>query len=111
MTNANAPESAFLIGDCWSQVFQLHRSLADLKRMNAQGWELLERGHGVPRSVPVLTSARIDPDTWRKRAEEARVLAEITPDIASKRSLFEIAESYDALAWSDERKAELDETA
>jgi hypothetical protein len=58
--------------DCWQQLLQLHKSLAELEKFN--------------------------PDGWRKRAEEARALAGSTADATAKRSLLDIADAYDALA-------------
>jgi hypothetical protein len=60
-----------LMEHCWKQLLQLHKSLAELEKFN--------------------------PDGWRKRAEEARALAEITADATAKRSLLDIAAAYDAL--------------
>ena len=94
----NTPEVGHLIADCWQELFQLHRSLAELKRTNAQRWEFLDKAYQAPQITSATCLARIDPETWRKRAEEARTLADITANAAAKRSLDEIAESYEALA-------------
>ena len=61
-----------LIDHCWRQLLQLHKSLAELEKFN--------------------------PDGWRKRAEEARALADSTADATAKRSLLDIADAYDTLA-------------
>ena len=94
----NTPEVGSLLADCWQELFQLHRSLAALKRTNAQRWERLHRAYQAPQIADATGLARIDPETWRKRAEEARTLADITANAAAKRSLAEIAASYEALA-------------
>jgi hypothetical protein len=60
-----------LIEHCWRQLLQLHKSLAELEKFN--------------------------PDGWRKRADEARALADLTADATAKRSLMDIAAAYDAL--------------
>jgi hypothetical protein len=60
-----------LMEHCWRQLLQLHKSLAELEQFN--------------------------PDGWRKRADEARALADLTPDATAKRSLMDIAAAYDAL--------------
>jgi hypothetical protein len=52
----------------------------------------------------VINSQRIDPEVWRKRAEEARALANMIANTEAKRSLAEIADSYEALASSQETK-------
>ena len=61
-----------LIEHCWQQLLQLHKSLAELEKFN--------------------------PDGWRKRAEEARALADNTADATAKRSLLDIADAYETLA-------------
>jgi hypothetical protein len=61
-----------LIEHCWKQLLQLHKSLAELEKLS--------------------------PDGWLKRAEEARALADITPDATAKRSLLDIADAYETLA-------------
>jgi hypothetical protein len=50
----------------------------------------------------VVNSQRIDPEVWRKRADEARALANIITNTEAKRSLAEIADTYEALASSQE---------
>jgi hypothetical protein len=40
----------------------------------------------------------LDPDHWRKRAKEARHLAEDMADTASKQMILKIAQGYDNLA-------------
>jgi hypothetical protein len=98
VTMARSPEIAHLIDDCWQQLFLLHKSLAELKRTNAYSWELLEQGDRLRRIPSVIDSQRIDAEVWRKRAEEARILANITANAEAKRSLAQIADSYEALA-------------
>jgi hypothetical protein len=98
---ARAPEIGLLIADCWQQLFLLHKSLAELKRTNA-GWNLLEQGDRFPRIPSVINSQRIDPEVWRKRANEARALANMITNTEAKRSLAEIADTYEALASSQE---------
>ena len=76
---------------CWQQLLQLHKSLAELEMINTQA-------HRLPLAVITTCSKSIDPESWRKRAAEARALADITADANAKRSLLEIADAYDALA-------------
>jgi lipopolysaccharide biosynthesis regulator YciM len=45
-----------------------------------------------------------DAEHWRKRAEEARRLAERMMDLESRRVMLEIAKSYDELAARAETK-------
>jgi hypothetical protein len=45
--------------------------------------------------VPLLHN---DPGHWRKRATEARALAEQMTDAVGKKAMIEIAEKYDRLA-------------
>ena len=45
-----------------------------------------------------------DAEHWRKRAEEARRLAERMMDLESRRVMLEIAKSYDELAVRAETK-------
>jgi hypothetical protein len=49
------------------------------------------RGVGVP-------SLQNDPEHWRKRAKEARALAEKMTDAVSKKAMMEVAEKYDEVA-------------
>ena len=70
--NGTRSEIGLLIADCWQQLFLLHKSLAELKRTNACNWHLLEQGDRFPRIPSVINSQRIDPEVWRKRADEAR---------------------------------------
>ncbi len=100
MTMARAPEIGLLIADCWQQLFLLHKSLAELKRTNAYSWGLLEQGDRLPRIPSVISSQRIDPEVWRKRAEEARSLVDTMRTAEAKRSILEIADSYEAMASS-----------
>jgi hypothetical protein len=100
---ARAPETGLLIADCWQQLFLLHKSLAELKRANAYSWGLLEQGDRLPPRIPsVISSHRIDPEVWRKRAEEARSLVDTMRTAEAKRSILEIADSYEAMASSQE---------
>ena len=99
---ARAPEIGLLIADCWQQLFLLHKSLAELKRTNAHGWTLLEQGERFRQIPSVINSQRIDPEVWRKRANEARALANLIANTEAKRSLAEIANTYEALASSQE---------
>ena len=116
MTMARAPEIGLLIADCWQQLLQLHKSLAELKKFNTQGWQfltqahrllgqahrLLGQAHRLPSTANTTCSKRIDPESWRKRAEEARALADMITNTEAKRSLAEIADCYEALASSQE---------
>jgi hypothetical protein len=45
-----------------------------------------------------MTDLLKDPAHWRERAEEARRVAETLADPAARRTMLEIAESYDRLA-------------
>jgi hypothetical protein len=51
----------------------------------------------------VLTSVANDPAHWKKRAEEARALAE--SDDVSKQMMLQIARDYDHLAERAEKRA------
>jgi hypothetical protein len=97
-----AHEIGLLIADCWQQLFLLHKSLAELKRTNAYSWYLLEQGDRFSRIPSVISSQRIDPEIWRKRANEARALANLIANTEAKRTLAEIADTYEALASSQE---------
>jgi hypothetical protein len=74
------PQTNALIKDCWQQLLQLHKSLAELEMLDTQRWEFF------------------DPESWRKRAEEARVLASTSAEAQAKYSLLDIADAYDTLA-------------
>ena len=109
VTMARAPEIGLLIADCWQQLLQLRKSLAELEKFNTQGWQfltqahrLLGQAHRLPSTANTTCSKRIDPDSWRKRAEEARALADMITNTEAKRSLAEIADTYEALASSQE---------
>ena len=102
VTMPRAPEIGLLIADCWQQLFLLHKSLAELKRTNAYSWYLLKQGDRFPRIPSAINSQRIDPEVWRKRAYEARALANIITNTEAKRSLAKIADTYEALASSQE---------
>jgi len=98
-----------LIEHCWRQLLQLHKSLAELEKFNTQGWQflkqahrLLGQAHRLPSTANTTCSKRIDPKSWRKRAEEARALADMITNTEAKRSLAEIADTYEALASSQE---------
>jgi DNA-binding ferritin-like protein len=55
----------------------------------------------------VTTSLIDDADYWRKRAEEARALAEQMKDPHTQSLMLGIAESYDKIAkWAAERTGE-----
>ena len=102
VTMARAPEIGLLIADCWQQLFQLHKSLSELKKTIAHGWGFLEHGNRFPQIPSAINSQRIDPEVWRKRADEARALANLIANTEAKRSLAEIADTYEALASSQE---------
>jgi hypothetical protein len=74
VTMARTPEIAHLIEDCWQQLFKLHKSLAALKKINAQGWEFLNQAFQFQPTANAIRPASIDSAIWRKRAEEARSL-------------------------------------
>jgi hypothetical protein len=95
-----APEIALLIADCWQQLFLLHKSLAELKRINAQGWEFLNQASQFPLTTNAIRPEGIDAANWRKRAEEARSLVDTMRTAEAKRSILEIADSYEAMASS-----------
>jgi hypothetical protein len=109
VTMTRAPEIGLLIADSWQQLFLLHKSLAELKMFNTQGWQfltqahrLLGQAHRLPSTANTTCSKRIDPEIWRKRANEARALANLIANTEAKRSLAEIADCYEALASSQE---------
>jgi hypothetical protein len=54
----------------------------------------------MPRST-----LRDDADHWRRRAREARALAEHLEDPPAKTTMLEIAESYERLAMLVEKRA------
>jgi hypothetical protein len=62
---------------------------ADHRRMNAQ----------------TPASAFNDPEHWRRRAEEARRMADLMSDIPSKEAMLRIAEDYERLAKPAEERA------
>jgi hypothetical protein len=47
-----------------------------------------------------------DPEHWRQRAEEARVLAEQMSDAASREKMLGIAKDYERLAERAEQRAQ-----
>ena len=94
------PETQALIEDCWQQLFKLHKSLAELKKINAQGWKFLNQSFQFPPTANAIRPERIDPTIWRKRAEEARSLVDTMRNAEAKRSILEIADSYEAMASS-----------
>jgi hypothetical protein len=89
----NAP-----IKDCWRQLLQLHKCLAELEKFNTQGRKFLDQAHRLPSTADTTHSKSIDPESWRKRAEEARTLADVTADAMARRSFLDIADAYDTLA-------------
>ena len=95
-------ETNALIEHCWQQLLQLHKSLAELEKFNSQGWQFLKQAHRLPSTANTTCSQRIDPESWRKRAEEARALADMITNTEAKRSLAEIADTYEAVASSQE---------
>jgi hypothetical protein len=99
---AHAPESRLLIADCWQQLMKLHKSLAEFKKINAQGWEFLNQAFQFPLTANAIRPESIDPANWRKRADEARALADMITNTEAKRSLAQIADTYEALASSQE---------
>jgi hypothetical protein len=96
------PQTQALIEDCWQQLFKLHKSLAELKKINAQGWEFLNQAFQFPPTANAIRPESIDPAIWRKRADQARALANMSTNTQAKRSLAEIADSYEALDSSQE---------
>jgi hypothetical protein len=46
-----------------------------------------------------------DPEHWRKRAEEARTIAELMADLQSKEGMLRTAEDYERLAKRAEERA------
>ena len=99
-----SPQIQALIEDCWQQLFKLHKSLAELKKINAQGWEFLNQAYQFPPTANAIRPESIDPAIWRKRAEEARSLVDTMRTAEAKRSLAEIADTYEALASSQEHR-------
>jgi hypothetical protein len=53
----------------------------------------------------MATSFINDPEHWRKRAEEARILANQMNDETSKQTMLKIAADYDRLAERAEGRA------
>jgi hypothetical protein len=94
------PQTQALIDDCWQQLFKLHKSLAELKKINAQGWEFLNQTFHFLPTANTIRPESIDPDIWRKRAEEARFLVHTMRTAEAKRSILKIADSYEAMASS-----------
>ena len=98
--NGTRSEIGLLIADCWQQLFLLHKSLAELQKINAQGWEFLNQAFQFPPTVNASRPESIDPAIWRKRSEEARSLVHAMRNAEAKRSILEIADSYEAMASS-----------
>ena len=96
------PQTQALIEDCWQQLFKLHKSLAELKKINAQGWEFLNQASQFPPTANAIRPESINPAIWRKRADQARALANMITNTQAKRSLAQIADSYEALDSSQE---------
>ena len=46
----------------------------------------------------------LSPEYWRKRAEEARTIAEMITDSFARDTMFDIARQYDELAERAERR-------
>jgi hypothetical protein len=80
-----------LVKDCWQHLLWLHKSLAELEMFNTQA-------HRLPLTLNSTCAASVDPESWRKRAAEARALASIAADADANRSLLDIADAYDTLA-------------
>jgi len=56
----------------------------------------------------MATNVSDDPDYWRKRAEEARTLADEMKDTHTKGIMLGITKSYEKIAkWVEERNREL----
>jgi len=81
------------VKDCWQHLLRLHKSLAELEMLNTQA-------NRLPLTLNTTCAKSIDPESWRKRAAEARALASITADADAdaNRSLLDIADAYDTLA-------------
>jgi DNA-binding ferritin-like protein len=48
-----------------------------------------------------------DPEYWRKRAEEARTLADQMNEVRTKAMMLDIAKSYEKIAkWAEQRRDE-----
>ena len=56
-------------------------------------------------SEPMVTQLINDPEHWRRRAIEARRIAQSLNDHAAKETMQEIARSYERIAEIAERKA------
>ena len=50
VTMPRAPEIELLFADCWQQIWQLRKSLADLDKTNARSWGFFEQGVGSAKS-------------------------------------------------------------
>jgi hypothetical protein len=74
-TSRQPPQTQALLEDCWQQLFKLHKSLAELKKINAQGWEFLNQAFQFPPTANAIRPESINPAIWRKRADQARALA------------------------------------
>ena len=68
------------------------------KKLQTEG--KADKANGAPHTVAgdVKVLSHSDPEHWRKRAEDARVLTRLMSDPVSKEAMIEIANNYDRLA-------------
>ena len=97
---ATEHETGLLFDECLQELRKLHKTLAELKKINPQGWEFLNQAFQFPPTANAIRPESIDPAIWRKRAEEARSLVDTMRNAETKRSILEIADSYEAMASS-----------
>jgi hypothetical protein len=81
-------------------IVQIAQIACRTKKINAQGWKFLNQSFQFPPTANAICPERIDPAMWQKRAEEARSLVDTMRNAEAKRSILEIAESYEAIASS-----------
>jgi hypothetical protein len=73
---ARAPKTRILIDDCGQQLFKLRKSLAELKKINAQGWEFLTSSFSVFANRECNSPRKHRTCQLAKKAEEAHSLVD-----------------------------------
>jgi DNA-binding ferritin-like protein len=89
-------------------LLQSARTLRSALGINAVARAFLIRtkGDGL-RSYVMVSNITDDPDYWRKRAEEARTLAEQMAEAHTKSLMLGIAASYEKIAkWAEQHRDE-----